>query len=477
MTISTSTNAITFPGNGTQTVFDFDFVGGNASYIVATTVSAAGVSEVLALSDYTLSLNPPAPGAIWGAGGSIAYPLVGSPLPAGATLTIERIVPEVQGVSLSNQGSQTPQSTEMGLDLLEMQIQQVSENSVYAFTAPVTDGAPPVPAPPASVRANQAAIFDGDGNLTAGVAPASGIISSAMQPVIDAATVALGRTALGLGALATEGFGPGLSDDGAGNARMNQVVTVDASNQAVTSAFAWALRVASVSVIYTFPAGNTLWNGFTTTIDAMSGNATLAIAANDAFSGQSSGAAFLVPQGYIATVTCDGATNSTWYVRLSLAIALNGANLAYPGQVSMSAGNAIPAGWLQNNGQAVSRTTFSALFAAIGTTYGAGDGVTTFNVPNDQGRFWRSWNGTGSGIDNSRVFGSFQPDTFQGHFHGLSDAWTNPGTGNNVGSGSFTCVALAFSTGAPITDGTNGAPRTGTETRPSNVAYLSLIKY
>ena len=211
MTISTSTNATTFPGNGTQTVFDFSFVMGNASYAVVTAVSAAGVSTVFAPSAYALSINAPSPGSIWGIGGSVTYPLVGSPLPAGATLTIERIVPEVQGVSLSNQGSQTPQSTEMGLDLLEMQIQQVSENSAYAFTAPITDGAPPVPAPPASVRANQAAVFDGSGNLTAGAAPASGIISSAMQPVVDAATVALGRTALGLGALATEGFGSGLS--------------------------------------------------------------------------------------------------------------------------------------------------------------------------------------------------------------------------------------------------------------------------
>lgn len=43
---------------------------------------------------------------------------------------------------------------------------------------------------------------------------------------------------------------------------------------------------------------------------------------------------------------------------------------------------AIPTGWLLCNGQAVSRTTYSALFAVIGTTFGAGDGSTTFNVPN-----------------------------------------------------------------------------------------------
>lgn len=41
----------------------------------------------------------------------------------------------------------------------------------------------------------------------------------------------------------------------------------------------------------------------------------------------------------------------------------------------------IPAGWLECNGQAVSRTTYAELFAQISTTFGAGNGTTTFNVP------------------------------------------------------------------------------------------------
>lgn len=50
------------------------------------------------------------------------------------------------------------------------------------------------------------------------------------------------------------------------------------------------------------------------------------------------------------------------------------------------AGSAAPAGWLLCDGQAVSRTTYAALFAVIGTVYGAGDGSTTFNVPDCRGR-------------------------------------------------------------------------------------------
>jgi Phage Tail Collar Domain len=52
-----------------------------------------------------------------------------------------------------------------------------------------------------------------------------------------------------------------------------------------------------------------------------------------------------------------------------------------PGSVVGYPGDILPTGWLYCSGQAVSRTTYEALFAAIGTTVGAGDGSTTFNVP------------------------------------------------------------------------------------------------
>ena len=56
------------------------------------------------------------------------------------------------------------------------------------------------------------------------------------------------------------------------------------------------------------------------------------------------------------------------------------------GTVAAFAGSAAPSGWLLCDGSAVSRTTYAALFAVIGTTYGAGDGSTTFNLPNLKGR-------------------------------------------------------------------------------------------
>lgn len=56
------------------------------------------------------------------------------------------------------------------------------------------------------------------------------------------------------------------------------------------------------------------------------------------------------------------------------------------GIVMPFAGSTAPQGWMLCDGAAVSRTTYAALFAVIGTTYGAGDGETTFNIPNLAGR-------------------------------------------------------------------------------------------
>ena len=57
------------------------------------------------------------------------------------------------------------------------------------------------------------------------------------------------------------------------------------------------------------------------------------------------------------------------------------------GTVAAFAGNTLPDGWLACDGTAVSRTTYANLFSKIGTTYGSGDGSTTFNLPNLTDKF------------------------------------------------------------------------------------------
>lgn len=137
---------------------------------------------------------------------------------------------------------------------------------------------------------------------------------------------------------------------------------------------------------------------------------------------------------------------------------------AQVGDVKYTARNTAPAGWLKANGAAVSRTTYAALFAAIGTTYGAGNGSTTFNLPDLRGEFIRGWDDA-RGADPGRVFGSAQGDELRSHTHAF--------LGNNA-NGRFTASGSP-GMHADIANATSASG--GSETRPRNVALLAVIKY
>jgi hypothetical protein len=108
-----------------------------------------------------------------------------------------------------------------------------------------------------------------------------------------------------------------------------------------------------------------------------------------------------------------------------------------PGAMIEFGGLTAPAGWLPCDGREVSRTTYAALFAAIGTLWGDGDGATTFNVPSCQNRVTmgasttRSTGATGGSADSTVVshrhgIGRFQGGNDNGWF--FVDPYTNPET-------------------------------------------------
>ncbi|MEM4655271.1 MAG: phage tail protein [Thermosphaera sp.] len=136
------------------------------------------------------------------------------------------------------------------------------------------------------------------------------------------------------------------------------------------------------------------------------------------------------------------------------------------GMVSWFATSSAPTGWLKANGAAVSRSTYAALFGVIGTTFGAGDGSTTFNLPDLRGEFIRGWD-NGRGVDSGRAFGSFQADDFKSHTHvgQRETVVSTPGYPAGV-EGAFD----GFRSG-------NVGATGGAETRPRNVALLACIKY
>jgi len=147
---------------------------------------------------------------------------------------------------------------------------------------------------------------------------------------------------------------------------------------------------------------------------------------------------------------------------------------ALVGQVAHFSMSGAPTGWLKCNGAVISRTTYSALFAVIGTTHGAGDGSTTFALPDLRGEFIRGWD-DGRTVDNGRSFGSFQGDDYKSHNHTLK-------TQTGVTYGRFREGANGGIYMVPYSgDGAAGRSdvnlQGGTETRPRNRALLACIKY
>lgn len=151
------------------------------------------------------------------------------------------------------------------------------------------------------------------------------------------------------------------------------------------------------------------------------------------------------------------------------------------GSVIWYAANAAPTGFLKANGATVSRTTYASLFSAIGTTFGAGDGSTTFLVPDLRGEFLRGWDDA-RGIDSGRAFGSAQGDAIR-NITGLSMAATHPsGAAGNPPSGAF------YLSGHATVGSANTSPRgegfdaslvvpTAAENRPRSIALLACIKF
>ena len=164
--------------------------------------------------------------------------------------------------------------------------------------------------------------------------------------------------------------------------------------------------------------------------------------------------------------------------------AISNATFLPAGMVVPFAMATAPTGWLTCEGQAVSRTTFARLFSVIGTTWGTGDGTTTFNIPDCRGQFVRGAD-LGANVDPGRAIGTSQGFAMQGHAHNFGVTTVNNGgvyTGfasggdNAVYQNPTNASGTQPVTSAPVTSGTYGAPALANETRPVNVAMIYCIK-
>ena len=153
------------------------------------------------------------------------------------------------------------------------------------------------------------------------------------------------------------------------------------------------------------------------------------------------------------------------------------------GMIMTFASDFAPAGWLKANGAAVSRTAYAKLFAAIGTRYGAGDGHSTFNLPDLRGEFARFWD-DGRGVDAGRGLGTWQGDAIR-NIAGNAATYTQDEIQPN---GAFSISNKAkrgimwednwknYGVQAQLDFDASRVVPTANENRPRNIALLACIK-
>ena len=192
--------------------------------------------------------------------------------------------------------------------------------------------------------------------------------------------------------------------------------------------------------------------------------------------GRSSGSLITVPNGTTVQVYCDGTNFYSAQTASAGNFNVNG-NLSVGGNLTVSGSSTIvpagviqmwptaspPTGFLLCTGAAVSRTTYAALFAVVGTTFGAGDGSTTFNLPNYTNRmpYGTTVGATGGSADStlpSHTHGINDP----GHAHGASSSSSvyDPGHAHSIttgNSGSYGGPYIQSRGGTEQGGGTNGA--------------------
>jgi len=174
------------------------------------------------------------------------------------------------------------------------------------------------------------------------------------------------------------------------------------------------------------------------------------------------------------------------------------------GSVFTHASTTLPSGYLECNGASVSRSTYAALFSAIGTTWGSSGG-SVFNVPDLRGEFIRGFDNS-RGVDSGRSFASSQGSQYQQHNHSASatssSSVTDPGHVHNLlySSGSFhgssgavvprdggsppgisgriasNTTGVSVSTSTSVTVNNNGGTSNSSETRPRNISMIYIIK-
>lgn len=164
MTVETEVTRVIVAGNGVTTAFSYTFpIPGSSStdQTNAELLLLGTDSSITVLADNLWSIT----GVETDVGGTVTYPLSGSPVTTGAFLILNRIVPYLQSTSLSAQGAYSPEVVEAALDNLAFQTEQLNTRLLQAVRAPIADAALS-DLPTAEKRANSFLYFDDNGDVT-----------------------------------------------------------------------------------------------------------------------------------------------------------------------------------------------------------------------------------------------------------------------------------------------------------------------
>ena len=474
MTITNPTSSETKLGNGTATVFAFSFPITQASELNVIKIDSSGtetsLSEGAGASNYSVSV------ANYPGTGTITYPSSGGDrLESGEKLFIERIVTLTQDTDLQNQAAWKPEVIEQALDYLTMIGIQLNTLLEKSISLPKTSSLrniflPKTLAANSVIQVNS----DGDGFVNG---PSASEISTANTKAQEAATSAT-NAATSATAASTKASEASTSATNAATSATNASNSASAAATSATNAdvakIAWqgdwsssatynvsdAVHAAGNAYICNTqhsnqqPPNSSYWDLLVSRgTDGIGSGTVTSIIAGTGLSGGT-----ITDSGTIdldnVTIS-NGGTGATTSLQAAINLGLKNASGLLIGNGSQLTGinsipvgvilpysfNSPPTGFLKCNGAVISRTTYASLFSTIGTTWGSGDGSTTFALPDLRGEFLRGWD-DGRGIDASRGFASSQEQYYYDRT-----------TGDVVGA------------------------NTATETRPRNIAVLYVIKY
>lgn len=364
--------------------------------------------------------------------------------PAGRTVTVTAVVPDTGTANLH--------------DITTLPPYPGKSDGALTVEAAVTAGQVALAAADSATNSKDAALAAQSGAESAqGAAEAARDAAQASEAAAATSQGAAAGSATAAASSATAAAGSATAASGSAAAAQTAKTGADSARDTAQASATTATGAASTAST----AATTATSAATTATTKAGEASTSALAAQASENNAAASASTATTKAAEAAASATSAANSA-----SSAMAYR----VQPGAVMMYARDTPPAGWLKANGAEISRSAYADLFSAIGTTFGAGDGATTFKLPDLRGEFMRGWD-DGRGIDAGRVFGSAQSHAFASHTHvavTANEAWTSGG----LVAGSTTKPSGAYNSTYNTTSATGG-----TETRPRNVALLPCIKF